>query len=155
MLCVCFLFEKLQEFVRDVLFCYLCVMFWLLVIGVGVLVVAGVTAYVVSRRHRGEGFPKEIPSECCGEHAVCERDTLLLNTNEVIYFDDEELDIFRGMSPEDYSAEALRAFEEVFYTMREEDVAGWLRSLQLRGIALPAEIKEQALLIVRERRHLV
>ena len=36
--------------------------------------------------------------------------------------------------------------------MQSEDVAGWVRSLQLRGIALPEGIKDEVLLIVRERR---
>ena len=43
-------------------------------------------------------------------------------------------------------------FRDVFYTMRDEDVAGWVRSLQLRGIALPDELKEEVFLIVGERR---
>ena len=41
---------------------------------------------------------------------------------------------------------------DVFYTLREQDVAGWLRSLQLRDIALPDELRDEALLIVSERR---
>ena len=43
-------------------------------------------------------------------------------------------------------------FRDVFYTMRDEDVAGWVRSLQLRGIALPDEVKDEVFLIVGERR---
>ncbi|MBR4971111.1 MAG: DUF1015 family protein, partial [Paludibacteraceae bacterium] len=40
----------------------------------------------------------------------------------------------------------------VFYTLKEFDVAGWLKSLQLRGVELPEKIKEEALLIISERR---
>ena len=29
---------------------------------------------------------------CCGEHLVCERETLLQTNAEIIYYDDEELD---------------------------------------------------------------
>ena len=37
--------------------------------------------------------------------------------------------------------------------MQSEDVAGWVRSLQLRGIALPDNIKDEVFLIVGERRN--
>ena len=40
----------------------------------------------------------------------------------------------------------------VFYTMQDTDVAGWVRSLQLRGIALPDNIKDEVFLIIGERR---
>ena len=36
--------------------------------------------------------------------------------------------------------------------MREEEVAGWARSLQLRGIELPEEVRDEVILIVEERR---
>ena len=36
--------------------------------------------------------------------------------------------------------------------MQEVDVAGWSRSLQLRGIELPDELKDELFLIVGERR---
>ncbi|MEO4768560.1 phospholipase, partial [Bacteroides uniformis] len=39
-----------------------------------------------------------------------------------------------------------------FYTMQDTDVAGWVRSLQLRGIALPENIKDEVFLIIGERR---
>ena len=43
-------------------------------------------------------------------------------------------------------------FRDVFYTMQDTDVAGWVRSLQLRGIALPDNIKDEVFLIIGERR---
>ena len=42
--------------------------------------------------------------------------------------------------------------EDVFFTLREQDMAGWIRSLQLRNIELPDDIRDQALLIISERR---
>ncbi|MCM1034254.1 MAG: phospholipase [Paludibacter sp.] len=91
--------------------------------------------------------------ECCGQHAVCERDTLLNSRMEVVYYDDEELDVLAGMSPDDYTEEQLQALRDVFYTLQERDVAGWLRSLQARNILLPLDLREEALLIVSERRN--
>jgi hypothetical protein len=46
----------------------------------------------------------------------------------------------------------VEEFREVLYTCREEEVAGWSRSLQLRGIELPDELKDELFLIVGERR---
>lgn len=43
-------------------------------------------------------------------------------------------------------------FRDIFYTMQDTDVAGWVRSLMLRGISLPEEIKDEVFLIVGERR---
>ena len=94
----------------------------------------------------------QMDEECCGAHEVCDRDSLLNPDCEIIYYDDEELDTMKKTDPSDYNEEQIKKISEVFYTLKESDVAGWLRSLQLRAIELPAELKEEALLIVRERR---
>lgn len=103
--------------------------------------------------------PEKTPSkpavsdgECCGQHLVCERETLLQTNAKIEYYDDEELDSLAGIAPEDYTDEQHRMIREVFDTLQEKDVAGWVRSLQLRNIQLPADIREEALLIVVERR---
>lgn len=89
---------------------------------------------------------------CCGTHLVCERDTLLQTNAQIEYFDDEELDALAGINPDHYTPQQHRMLEEVFTTLQERDVPAWVRSLQLRNILLPADLREQALLIVRERR---
>ncbi len=96
---------------------------------------------------------KEIPEVCCGQHEVCERDSLLAAVSKDIeYYDDEELDRFRGIEADSYEEEAVDEFREVLYTLKEIEVAGWLRSLQLRNINLPDALKDEAFLIVGERR---
>jgi hypothetical protein len=90
--------------------------------------------------------------ECCGAHAVCERDSLLATENQITYFDDEELDKLADITPSEFTNEQLKQLSDVFYTLQEKDVAGWLRSLQLRRIQLPIELREEALMIVSERR---
>lgn len=93
-----------------------------------------------------------VNGECCGAHEVCEQDSLLNRENKIIYFDDEELDALANVSPTDFSSEQIKQLSEVFFTLKESDVAGWLRSLQLRHIQLPIELREEALMIVSERR---
>lgn len=125
---------------------------YILIAVIAVLLAA--VAVVVRRVNRDtpETAPAEIADDCCGAHAVCERDTLLSNTDKIIYFDDEELDALRGVPAGELSEEQVGMIEEVFYSLREQDVSGWIRSLQLRNIELPDDLREQAILIVSERR---
>ena len=96
---------------------------------------------------------QEVDSECCGQHEICERDSLLAAVSKQIeYYDDEELDKYIGTAPDAYTPELEDEFRDVFYTMQDTDVAGWVRSLQLRGIALPENIKDEVFLIIGERR---
>ena len=98
--------------------------------------------------------PKEVEEEeCCGEHQTCEKDSLLTAVSkEIEYYDDEELDRWKHTPADQYDDEAIDEFQHVFYTLQETDVAGWVRSLQLREIELPDLIKEEVFLIIRERR---
>lgn len=97
--------------------------------------------------------PQELETECCGQHSTCEKDSLLSAVSKDIeYYDDEELDSWRHIPADQYTPEAIEEFRHVFYTLQETEVAGWVRSLQLREIELPDEIKDEVLLIVRERR---
>lgn len=109
---------------------------------------------------RGEISPEEIPQEvnpvdmeCCGAHEVCEKDSLLAALSKQIeYYNDEELDRFRGREGDGYTPEEADEFRDVLYTMRSDEVAGWVRSLQLRMVNLPDEVKDEVFLIVGERR---
>lgn len=95
----------------------------------------------------------EMPAECCGAHEICERDSLLAAVSKKIeYYDDEELDEWKGTPADRYDDRQTETFREILYSMRSDEVAGWVRSLQLRGIELPDGIKDEVLLIVGERR---
>ena len=92
-------------------------------------------------------------TECCGQHEVCERDSLLAAVSKKIeYYDDEELDQFMGREGNAYTEEETEQFRDVLYTTKDDEVAGWVRSLQLRGIELPDELKDEVFLIIGERR---
>lgn len=120
-----------------------------------VLFLSAVFAYWWQSRHGGidvQEAPQPSDEGCCGEHLVCERETLLQTNAAVVYYDDEELDALSGRSPEDFTETEYADLRRVFETLLERDVPGWVRSLQLRNIALPQDIRDEALLIVRERR---
>lgn len=95
---------------------------------------------------------EEADDGCCGAHLVCERETLLQTNAEIVYYDDEELDTLAGISSDEYTQEQYQMIRDVFNTMQAKDVPGWVRSIQLRNIQLPLDIREEALLIVIERR---
>jgi hypothetical protein len=91
--------------------------------------------------------------ECCGTHAVCEKDQIIRALRQRIdYFDDEELDDYRGTEPDAYTDEQIDEFREVLYTMRPNEIEDWLKSLELREIALPIVLKEEACILIAEER---
>lgn len=136
---------------------------WILITGIIILgVIAAILGHFRNKKlqkqlERGQiteiPDPREIPEVCCGAHEVCERDSLLAAVSKQIdYYDDEELDRYRGTPGDAYTEEAVGEFSDVLYTLKETEVAGWLRSLQLRCIELPDCLKDEAFLIVGERR---
>ena len=93
------------------------------------------------------------PEGCCGQHAVCEKDSLLAAVSrDVEYFEDEELDRFRGRPSAGYTPGEVEEFEEVLTTMRPDEVPAWVRSLQLRGLNLPDALRDEVILLVGEQR---
>ncbi|WP_290379451.1 phospholipase [uncultured Muribaculum sp.] len=95
----------------------------------------------------------EEPEVCCGMHITCEKDSLLASVSETIdYFDDEELDRFCGREADQYEEAEIEEFRDVLLTLRPDDIAPWARSIQLRGIKLPASVKDELLMIVAETR---
>lgn len=82
-------------------------------------------------------------STCSGENDKCEQECMMeAATKDIEYYDDEELDRFRGRLSDGYTAEEAEEFAEVMLTMRPEEVKGWSRSLILRGINMPNQIKD-------------
>lgn len=131
------------------------------------LVLLGVLALLLGffrerrlKKKMESGEIAELPSikqvedmECCGQHETCEKESLLSAVSRQIeYYNDEELDRFRGVESDSYTSEDIEEFREVLYTMRDDEVAGWVRSLQLRAVELPDELKDEVFLIVGERR---
>lgn len=136
---------------------------WILVISLILLAIVAAIAGAIRYRHLQRKIEKgelktmpevvTVDEECCGQHEVCEKDSLLAAISKGIeYYDDEELDKFIGTPPEAYSSTDEEEFRDILYTMKSEEVAGWVRSLQLRGIALPNNIKDEVFLIIGERR---
>ncbi len=121
------------------------------------ILLALIVAWFVSNKAKGkEGIEeeaREVPDDCCGAHEVCEADSLLSSSDNIEYYNDEELDRYKGVDAQGYSDEAIEEFRDVLYTLKEREVAGWMKSIQLRQLELPEIIREEALMIVEERRN--
>ena len=103
-------------------------------------------AVVVEDHHHDED-----DSECCGQHAVCEKQRLAdAKMNGAHYFEDEDLDRYRGFDADSYQDQDIEEFRYVMYTMQPEEVMEWLESLTAREIELPNELKEEAFAIINE-----
>lgn len=134
----------------------------LILILIGVAIFGLIAGYFYNRNiqkkiERGEleEAPEvvDVDSECCGQHQICEKESLLAAVSKQIeYYDDEELDRFRGRPSDQYEEEEIEEFRDILYSMKDDEVAGWSRSLQLRGVELPDELKDELFLIVGERR---
>lgn len=86
---------------------------------------------------------------CNGENALCEQECMMeAATREIEYYDDEDLDDFRGRTADSYSDDEADVFREILYTLAPQDVKGWNRSLILRGISVPDQIKDELILMI-------
>ena len=85
-------------------------------------------------------------------HITCQKDSLVKASTEIVYYDDEELDRFVGIAPDGYTDEQTEEFRDVMLTLLPDDIAGWARSLELRGIALPEIVRQELLMLVEETR---
>lgn len=86
--------------------------------------------------------------ECCGAHEVCETDLLNKMSEEIIYYEDEELDVYRNFEENDYNDDQIDEFRDVLYSLKEKEIEPWLKSLELRHIILPSTIKSEVVFML-------
>ncbi|MBR5085518.1 MAG: phospholipase [Muribaculaceae bacterium] len=133
------------------------------------MVVIGVILYIHDRLtyksgereegigERGEDTRKTSESqddcsdECCGANDVCPSEMMLKHFNEPAeYYEDEELDDFRGRDANEYNDDELEQWRDVLYTLRHDELLSWERAIKKRGIALPDIIKEELISLANE-----
>ncbi len=123
-----------------------------------ILVVVGFILWVTDGRKKATDDRSSNPDttngeECCGMHITCEKDSLLAAVSDrIIYYEDEELDRHAHRDPSTYTEDETEEFRDILLTLRPEEIAGWGRSLQLRGIELPGAVRDELLMIVAEAR---
>lgn len=127
-----------------------------------VTVAVGLVLYVYDLRYRrahpeetGGGKDPEPGEEdtvhgeiCCGRHLVCDKPLSPLPGEKVEYYDDEELDRFAGRDADSYTPDEIEEVREVMMTLLPADVAGWVRSIHLRGINLPTPLRDELFILL-------
>jgi len=129
---------------------------WLIVI---ILIALGVLFAALKLFHKSSfehssavrNTSSAVCSTCSGSSAKCEQECVMeAATHPIEYFDDEELDRFKGKDSSAYTEEEIEEFAEVFHTMYQTEVKDWCRSLTLRGISLPDQLKDEAFMLMEE-----
>ena len=125
-------------------------------IGIGALFILAIIAAIATKfTKRKAGEPDVIMptsgdcSSCDGTDDKCEQVCMMeAATKDIEYYDDEELDRFRGRPSNQYTDAEVEEFATVLYTMQPHEVKGWNRSLILREINLPDQIKDEVITMI-------
>lgn len=120
-----------------------------------ILVALGISVALFSLFFQKNGGTEEIVhgasscNTCSGSDPRCEQVCVMeASVKGIEYYADEELDAFRGRPSDAYTDAEVEEFSEILYTMRPEEVKGWNRSLILRGINLPDQIKDEVIMMI-------
>ena len=120
------------------------------VISLVALLLLGVVAALTHDRHSDD--PVVVADGCAtcdGDNDRCEQECMLeAAVRDIEYYDDEELDAFAGRSSDAYTDEEADQFREILMTLLPSDIKGWNRSLILRGIHVPDQIKDELILLL-------
>lgn len=116
----------------------------LAIVALGIIVMIGTRIF----DSKGTDEPIVVPasdcSSCDGTNVKCEQVCQMeAATKPAEYYDDEELDAFRGRQSDEYNDEETAMFAEVLETLRPDEVRPWSRSLIVRGINMPDQIKDE------------
>lgn len=125
-------------------------------IGIGALIILALFAAITTLfTKKKEGEPDVVMptsgdcSSCDGTDDKCEQVCMMeAATREIEYYDDEELDRFRGRQSNQYTDEEAEEFANILYTMQPQEAKGWNRSLILREINVPNQIKDELITMI-------
>lgn len=88
------------------------------------------------------------PEICCGLHEICSKSAQ--RAGEILYFDDEELDRFAQRGTSDYTSAEIEEFRDILMTLPPDEIAQWQESLVMRKIPVPAEIRDEMIILLDE-----
>lgn len=126
----------------------------LVIILVGALVILGIGAALWSKLMPGGNDDAPVVmadgcATCNGDNDKCEQECMMeAATKETEYYDDEELDRYRGRPSDGYTDDEAEEFRDILYTMQRDEATGWNRSLILRGINVPDQVKDELIMIL-------
>ena len=113
------------------------------------LVVLGCFAALLGLISHKKTGKDDVILEGSGSCSTCNGDCILeAAVKEVEYFDDENLDVFIGRESDSYNEKEIEQFREILYTMNQKEVADWNRSLTIRGINIPNDLKDEMIMMI-------
>ncbi len=90
-------------------------------------------------------------ASCSGTNSKCEQECMMeASVREIEYFDDEELDAYKGRESDSYTDEEADEFRQIMETMKPEEVKAWNRSLILREVSMPDQVKDEYIMLAEE-----
>lgn len=101
------------------------------------------------RQNGGEAPDAAVSAECGGGCLFCSVGcTTPINLTDkrrpmILYYEDEELDRFRGRAADLYTEMETQEFRHVLRTLQDADVPGWVTSIHRRGIHFPAGVADE------------
>lgn len=127
--------------------------FVILLLGLVALgIIAGILGLVSRHSEDDKIVEADNCATCNGTNDKCEQECMMeAAVKEIEYFDDEELDVFRERRSDNYTEEEAEIFREILYTMRPDEVKDWTRSLTLRQISLPDQVKDEVFVMMDSR----
>ena len=125
-------------------------MIYLVIILIGLGIIVGMFTMLTHKEGDETSIvSKDTCATCNGENTKCEQECMMeAATKPIEYFDDEELDRYAGRQDDEYTDSEADEFREVLYTMRQEEVADWSRSLILRNVNLPRQLRDEVIMLI-------
>ena len=124
----------------------------ILILAAGAIIVGGLHFFASTKGEEAPIVTQPTCATCNGEDSRCEQESMMeAATKDREYDDDEELDRFRGRPSDGYTDEEADEFREILYTMKPEEAQGWNRSLILRQINVPNQVKDELVILLDER----
>ena len=125
-------------------------------IGIGALIVLALFAAITTLfTKKKEGEPDVVMptsgdcSSCDGTDDKCEQVCMMeAATREIEYYDDEELDRFRGRQSNQYTDDEAEEFANILYTMQPQEAKGWNRSHIHLEINIRNQIKDELITMI-------
>ncbi len=116
----------------------------LLTLSILLLLVIAMVVAMRRYRQRTDGTADELErctagGSCCGG-VNCHRKHTKVDTPT--YFEDEELDRYRGKKATDYSPDEVAEWADVLTTLRPNEVAEWVTSIHRRQLHIPDALRE-------------
>lgn len=91
-------------------------MIYIVISIVGLLVIVALFTYFSKSKTKVEEPPVVAPpADCCGAHAICEKGLKRID-EKIEYFDDEELDQYKGIPSDRFNDQQIDQFREILYT---------------------------------------